>query len=211
LVAGSLSIHVQKLEPAQSFVLELPDGQLEVRGTRFRVEADKAHTKSVSVSEGVVVLGVRGDGARVLRAGQSWARSDREQEAVERPAAISPTTAPSASAQPKPSPGARDGFVAPAASSSADREPGRAFSLAMEAFDAGNNGLAEQRLRAFLRKYPGDSRSEDATFLCAVARARQGDRTGAARWAQRYLVAYPNGLRRREAEGMVRAAPSGNE
>lgn len=211
LVSGSLSIHVRKLEKAQRFVLKLPDGQLEVRGTRFSVEADQAHTLSVSVSEGVVVLTLPGAGKRVLHAGQHWARSGHE---TERASEELPTAPSTVSAETEPSATAPEGSAAPAASvasGSADREPGKAFSLAMEAFDAGNNGLAEQRLRAFLRKFPGDSRSEDATFLCAVARARQGDRAGAARWAQSYLVAYPNGLRRREAEAMVRAAPASSQ
>lgn len=203
LLSGALSVHVQKLDAKQRFVLQLPDGQLEVRGTRFSVEADERHTLSVSVSEGVVALTLPGSGKQILRAGDSWIRPGRKKEAAaRRPAPLPPTTA-SSDAQPP-----REASVA---HSSADSGPGRAFSLAMEAFDEGNHSLAEQRLRAFLRKYPGDSRSEDATFLCAVTRAKRGDRAGAAGWARRYLVAYPDGLRRREAEAMARNTSNGDE
>lgn len=207
LLSGALSIHVQKLKADQTFVLQLPDGQLEVRGTRFRVETDGKHTSRVSVSEGVVALAVNGADERVLRAGDRWARTDRD-HTVSEPTAPAPE-APSATPPVRSLPSASaigDKREAPA--SLVDREPGKAFSAAMAAFDAGNHGIAEHRFRTFLRQYPGDSRSEDATFLCAVARARQGDREGASRWARRYLIAYPNGLRRREAEALVRAAPN---
>jgi TolA-binding protein len=74
----------------------------------------------------------------------------------------------------------------------------------MSAFGAGDFGKAERLFAAFERAHPADARVEDATFLRAGARARRGDAAAAQAIARDYLHRYPNGLRRAEAERLVR-------
>jgi TolA-binding protein len=71
---GHLEIAVDKLHAGQRFLLMLPDGELEVQGTRFSVDAETTRTRRVSVSEGRVALRLRGHAERILRAGDSWSR-----------------------------------------------------------------------------------------------------------------------------------------
>jgi len=80
---------------------------------------------------------------------------------------------------------------------------GARFAEAVAAFGAGDYGRAETLFGAFARDFSGDSRAEDATFLRADARARRGDKAGAAAGARTYLRAYPNGLRRPAAERLA--------
>ncbi|HYJ11813.1 MAG TPA: FecR family protein, partial [Polyangiaceae bacterium] len=56
LERGGVLVTVRKLQAGQTFVIQLPDGELEVRGTRFTVEADGARTSRVAVEEGRVAL-----------------------------------------------------------------------------------------------------------------------------------------------------------
>jgi TolA-binding protein len=78
------------------------------------------------------------------------------------------------------------------------------FAAAMATFQAGSYGQADSLLASFTRDFPGDARTEDASFLRAVAHARLGDRKGAAILARAYLAVFPSGLRRKEAEALVR-------
>jgi hypothetical protein len=74
LSGGALAVHVEHLKAGQRFVLGVPDGELEVRGTRFIVEVGAGHTERVLVTEGAVVLRVEGAPERVLAAGESFVR-----------------------------------------------------------------------------------------------------------------------------------------
>lgn len=207
---GRFELSVRHLSPGQRFVLVLPDGELEVRGTRFVVEVDGARTLGVRVEEGRVALRVReregsplllGAGERFAAAEPSpvSAASSAPAAEITPPPALAPRRAV-ADATPLPS----AGDAVPALSSaqrvaSADNPTGADFARAMSAFSSGNYGEAQKRFQAFAAVHPGDPRAEDATFLSAVASARRGDRDGARTLAQRYLARYPSGLRRREA------------
>jgi TolA-binding protein len=80
---------------------------------------------------------------------------------------------------------------------------GARFAEAVAAFGAGDYGRADALFGTFARDFPTDSRAEDATFLRADARAKRGDKAGAAAGARLYLRAYPNGLRRPAAERLA--------
>lgn len=80
LSQGTLSVHVAHLLPGQRFLVSLPDGEIEVRGTRFIVETERGHTQRVLVTEGIVDLRLNGHPARHLGAGASWARSEPRKE-----------------------------------------------------------------------------------------------------------------------------------
>ena len=57
---------------------------------------------------------------------------------------------------------------------------GARFAEAVAAFGVGDHGRAETLFGAFAEDFSTDSRAEDATFLRADARARRGDKAGAA-------------------------------
>ena len=84
--------------------------------------------------------------------------------------------------------------------------PESGFAAGVAAFRRGEYAAAERLLADFSQNAGGDARREDAAFLRAVARSRQGDARGAAGLAASYLKSFPNGLRRTEAERLVRAA-----
>lgn len=218
---GEVELQVDKLSAGQRFVLELPDGEVEVVGTRFQVAASALGTEQVRVSEGRVALRLTRRAPLFLAAGESWERASEQQEAVrqvkpdagvraqspagaaaERSASgvgrAQPST-PDAGSQPRPS------SSAAAESVEADQRAGAGadFARAMAAFDAGDYGRAERAFFAFERRHSGDARCEDATFLRAVARARRGDAAGASAIAREYLEQYPSGLRVREAKQLI--------
>jgi len=219
---GDVELQVDKLSAEQRFVLELPDGEVEVVGTRFRAVASALGTEQVRVSEGRVALRLARRAPLSLAAGESWERATEEKTGREVfPAAPdagvrapSPAGAAAARSAEGVAPAPRSKHSAgsqprPPSSASADVEArqragaGADFAQAMAAFDAGDYGQAEGAFLGFERRHPGDARREDATFLRAVARARRGDAAGASAIAREYLERYPSGLRVHEAKQLI--------
>ncbi len=200
LQSGTASFHVEHLQRAERFLVTLPDGQVEVRGTRFVVQLENGHTHGVTVSEGVVALDVPGFSG-LIHAGERWP--------AESPVGSSSALAGASADAPALIPSAREAssavpvFVASAAASAAAPTAGTRFAEAMAAYSSGNFGRADQLFEAFVRDFPRDGRGEDATYLRADARSRRGDSAGAAMIAKQYLRAYPRGLRRAEAERLA--------
>jgi hypothetical protein len=181
LEAGSLSIHVRPQQPGERFLVVLPDGDLEVRGTTFDVSVKGARTTAVHVTEGVVELRIAGNPMRRLEAGGTW----------------SPLAPASPSASASPSPGS-------SASKAPPHDDGEtAYAAALRALGAGDNEGASAALRAFVVAHPEAPQTEDATFLEAVALARAGriDAAGAA--AEEHLARFPSSFHRKEALVLV--------
>jgi FecR protein/Putative zinc-finger len=248
LRAGVASFHVEHVATGARFLVMLPDGEIEVRGTRFIVDVAGGQTRSVRVSEGVVALRV-GGAEHLLHASERWQKGF---EMVSAPLAATAGSPPVEHAVPVPVP--KEGFsatdsrrpqaninvpAAPIASNSRPTAPrvaslaskassavaavapirnsdeptagvgptvasaGARFAEAVAAFSAGDYGRADTLFGAFARDFSTDSRAEDATFLRADARARRGDKAGAAAGARAYLQAYPKGLRRAAAERLA--------
>jgi hypothetical protein len=218
LGSGSFVIEVDKLTAVQRFVLELPDGELEVIGTHFGVRVEPEGTRRVEVTEGRVALRLRDALPISLGAGENWT-AEREAARTAAPPSVPAAEPPST--------------PAPAAAAPSERSPARArqralpetkraleppsdeqaatagthnddFARAMAAFGAGDYGQAERLFQDFERRHADDARQEDSTFLRAVARARRGDAAGARATARQYLERYPNGLRAPEAERLAR-------
>ncbi len=203
LEEGALAIHVSKLKSGQSFSMQLPDAELEVRGTRFTVQVGVTRTERVTVSEGRVALRVRGRPELLLGAGDTWQRaSDPAVSAL--PSAAGPSPAAAA-----PSRAARAGAAlrAPASATATPAAPERAaepspasdFAIAMASFSRGDFATAEQLFQRFEARHPRSSQVEDSLFLRALARLRRGDELGARSLAAEYLRRYPNGFRAGEA------------
>jgi ferric-dicitrate binding protein FerR (iron transport regulator) len=162
---GDFELYVHKLDARQSFVLELPDGELEVRGTRFSVEVVDGQTRSVRVSEGLVALRLRGGPSGsseevLLGAGRSWpgvtaarAPSTAAEELDAGSPSASPTPAGHGAAMPQRADRASSVRIRPTAAASAEMkqksDATADFAAAMSAFSRGDFATAEQRFLAF--------------------------------------------------------------
>jgi hypothetical protein len=179
LESGRLSLHVRPQALGERFLISLPDGELEVRGTTFEIEVEGGFTKHVAVSEGVVELRLEAREAIRLEAGATWP-----------PAAPRPGGA----------------AVAPAPAASAHRVPGSqaiqetdAYRAAMAMLQGGRNEEAAAAFHAYAQTHPAAPLAEDASFLEAVALARAGRADAAALAAERHLAAFPVSFHRRDA------------
>jgi hypothetical protein len=233
LTAGALSIHVQHLRPEQHFFVALPDGELEVRGTRFIVEANGGRTTRARVTEGVVAVRLRGRPEKVLVAGEDWTPPPLENSASADlgRAAREPVATPTENAKPT----ADDSRIPPKGrlgSSSANTPrtkdstalvaenpvsgvkpditsqttPSSSFAVGMSAFASGNYLEADDRLGEFVARFEQDSRCEDAVYLRTVIAVRRGDSVAALARGRDYLRRFPNGLRRPEIQRLLDGA-----
>jgi len=204
---GTYTIFVNPLRAGQRFVVELPDGELEVRGTRFVIDLDSA-TRRVAVSEGLVVLRLSGHPERSLAAGQAWNAPPPPAllpAGAKEPPASPARDVPKRLAKRATSDGAPQPAAAASGSPSAQLPSGASdFAEAMAAFSRGDFATAERLFVAFEANHPRSGHVEDTTFLRAVARSRRGDLAGARALARAYLQRYPNGFRVKEAEQMAR-------
>lgn len=120
-------------------------------------------------------------------------------------------SAPPATASSDPTSASSGNTTPPTSTSSSPTvTAGSRFAEAMAAFSAGNHGQAESLFGAFIRDFPRDARTEDASFLQIQCKLRRGDRAGASSLAKAYLRAYPRGLRRPEVERYAGVAPGGS-
>lgn len=206
LRSGSAAFHVEHVTPGARFLVAVPDGEVEVRGTRFVVDVAEGRTRSVVVTEGVVAVRVKGfDG--VLVAGERWpaaATTADPPSSVPSAPGAPPSPPPVTTSVPSPTLAATTGTSGQA---SPRGVAGERFARAMTSFSAGDYGEADRAFVAFVRDFPADSRAEDAMFLVADARARRGDTAGARDAARAYLRRFPNGLRAPAAERLAGDAP----
>jgi hypothetical protein len=191
LADGAVWVHVERTRSEQRFVLTMPDGEIEVHGTRFLTAVGNGNTNHVEVSAGIVSLRLRGEPERTLRAGEAWDRPVAKDEPAAVSAAIAPAATPEKSSEGRPSKTAR-----PTAEPEPTVDP---FVVGVRAFRSGDYASADEMLGRFAREMPADPRNEDAFFLRAVANARQGKKAIAADLARSYLARFPRGLRRPEA------------
>ena len=190
LESGTLAAHVRKLRLEESFLVTLPDGELEVRGTTFEVTAVGGVTTRVHVDEGSVELRVRGNGARVIGAGETWP------EKVAAVATAGATAAATATA------------TATATASATGDEGAGEYADALAKLNQGNLDAAAAAFRAFVVAHPRAPQAEDASFLEAVALARAGRADAAAVVAERHLASFPKSFHRKEAAILVARAAS---
>jgi hypothetical protein len=230
LSRGSAAFHVHHLEAGQRFLVALPDGEIEVRGTRFVVDIEGGATRYVVVMEGKVAFRRPGQSEQLLIAGQRWdapppataapaVEPSIDRAAVKVPSAsVRGTTSAPAARGPRATLASRPPVEAPTSHAPVVTPPSRnapvttseaslLFAHGVAALRAGRYAEADEAWQEFLAKHPTDPRAEDATFLRAVGRERSGDRHGAAALARTYLERFPRGMRRREAETLSRDAP----
>jgi TolA-binding protein len=193
LESGTITITVRKQLAEERFLVVLPDGEIEVRGTRFEVTVNNALTRSVRVFEGVVALRRAASDERVLRANDTWSLDEPARTASASPSTASPlpsvrvatSTAPTAS---------------PAAATEAE------YAAAMTAFRTQSWAAAARRFGAFAAAHPNAPEVEDAAFLQASALAHAGRADDAAATAERFLASYPRSFHARDAAILVARA-----
>jgi hypothetical protein len=178
---GTLSLHVERQRPDGRFLVELPDGEIEVRGTRFEVTARRGLTRSVRVEEGVVVYRPVGAPEIVLHAGERW-----NAEAKLAASSTSPAKTLSQARE-------RDAQLSPAAD----------YEAAAAVYGAKRYAEAATRFSAFVSAHPMAVEAEDASFLEASALAHDGRSEAAAKVAEHFLRTYPTSFHARDAAVLV--------
>jgi hypothetical protein len=189
---GAIRVHVRPQQPAERFLVVLPDGELEVRGTTFDVSVTHGATTHVHVDEGIVELRLARVGPIRLDAGATWAAPPPAG-----PVAVAPT-APPASERP-PAPGR-----SPAPATLQDRA--QAYADAVRLLQDGRAEDAASAFHALVLASPHTPEAEDASYLEAVALARMGRGDAAALAAEHHLASFPGSFHRKEASMLVARA-----
>ena len=223
---GTLRVHVRHQRAGERFLVTLPDGELEVRGTTFVVTASGGATARVEVEEGVVAVRVGGAPEVVLGPGAVWEAPARvvagtgttpaNANGLTAAAAPAPTTAlaplTAAALVPAGSPssvrstrvpaGKRDTAVRAARAATDDTSENAAdesYAAAVASMQRGEYGAAANALHDFVAAHPRAPQAEDASYLEAVALARSGRGDAAGLAAERHLAQFPQSFHRREA------------
>ncbi len=192
---GTVTVHVRHQTVGERFLVMLPDGEIEVRGTTFDVTVDAGATREVHVDEGIVELRLRGRPVARLGAGETW---DAPAQVVAEPAV---------SARPAPAAARPAGSSAPAIAPADDGAT--AYARAIQLLREGRPGEAAAAFHALAAAHPGGPQAEDASFLEAVALARAGRLGEAADAAEHHLATFPSSFHRKEAALLVARAASG--
>jgi TolA-binding protein len=197
LEAGTLRVHVRPQGAGERFLVRLPDGEIEVRGTTFEVTALAGLTRHVGVDEGTVVLRLRGSPDRSLGPGTSWSAPESAPSDGQQAMAL-----PAATARAATLPRRHDGAAQ-------DKDYGASvYVSAMQSFREGRYDSAAAAFHAFALAFPQATEAEDASFLEALSLARAGRGDAAALAAQRHLESFPRSFRRKEASILVARAAS---
>jgi len=199
LGAGAVRADVAKLHAGERFVVRTADVEVEVRGTSFRVErvtpnascGDGVATRVV-VFEGVVTVRSGGHEDRVV-AGEHWPRCGS-------PAAAT-ASAPAASASASIVPSA----FAKATTPSDLAAQNDLYGAAMSAKQRGELAAAVAGFERLLARYPTCALAEQATVERMKLLAKL-DRARAIAAAKAYLVRFPKGYARADAQSIIEKA-----
>lgn len=200
LTEGTIHLAVEHRRRSERFVVALTDAEVEVRGTRFAVDAHEGHLRRVRVTEGLVAVRRAGQPERLVGAGSSLE--------VTGPVAVAPAAATLDPVEsPATTPGAGAAPIVMAAPRAESARPttdtgaaagSRDFRAGALAYVRGEPGEAARALRRFLAAAPArDPRREDARYVLVLALDATHD-PGTERAAREYLGEFPNGLRRAE-------------
>jgi TolA-binding protein len=208
LEEGTLDVQVRRQGTDERFVVALPDGVLEVRGTRFEVTVHEQHTVGVVVQDGIVELRLAGRPAARLGAGESWNAVAPTQTC---PSAVAVSASNSSRTDMSPDPSFLSApSSAPTARPTTPRnvvdDGSSAYAAAMQLLGSGKYQDAAAALHAFVVAHPEASVAEDASFLEAVALARAGRIDAAGLAAEHHLASFPGSFHRREAAVLVERA-----
>ena len=187
---GTIRVHVRPQVDGERFLVVMPDGQLEVRGTTFEVSVANEATTYVHVDEGVVELRLRDHQVMRLSATDAYHASTQPVTSAAPPHARPSRVAPSPP-------------VASAPPATPRPEEDNAYAEAVALMNQGRNDQAASAFHAVSLAEAGSSQAEDASFLEVVAIARAGRTDAAALAAEHYLSLFPRSFHRREAAILV--------
>ncbi|MGA3123711.1 MAG: tetratricopeptide repeat protein [Polyangiaceae bacterium] len=195
---GAVRVHVRRQVEGERFLVALPDGEIEVRGTTFDVIVEHGATTRVHVDEGLVELRIRGRGTTRLTAGEAWnVPAPPNGSASAFRVAAGPARAP---------------VVAPRTETSVGDTPGAddvaAYTAAIQWMQQGQFDRAAAAFHALVLAEPRTLQAQDASFLEAVALARAGRTDAAALAAEQHLAAFPDSFHRKEAAILIARAAS---
>jgi len=190
---GTLGVHVRHQQVGERFLVVLPDGEIEVRGTTFDVSVAGGATSRVHVDEGLVELRLHGRDVARLASGETWTPPVAPVTVADRPvpSRVVPSTA---SDRPAPPVGPDEGATA--------------YAQAVQLLRDGHGDDAAAAFHAFLLAHPAAAQAEDASFLEAVALARAGRTDAAALTAEHHLASFPGSFHRKEAAILVARSAS---
>jgi hypothetical protein len=161
LETGSLEASVAKLQPGHRFVVDTPDAEVEVKGTRFELVVDGEASRCeptvrtrLTVQEGVVAVRHAGSEVRVA-AGSIWPSCASAPE----PAHVA---APGAARAHRTAPAAAAKHALPGADPSTLPEQNDLFAAALAAHRRGNESEAIRWLDRLITRYPGGQLAESA-------------------------------------------------
>src|SRR5262249_38671353 len=157
----------------ERFIVRTRDAEVEVRGTRFDVEAADGRIRRVEVQEGKVEVRFHDD-RWLVAAGSSWtAPAERAVEATIAQPAMEPQPLPTAASERTPNTGVTASATAAPNAPPLD-EASRAFAEGVTMIERGDYAAAAAKLDGFSAGHPGDARADDAAFLAIVALQRAG-------------------------------------
>jgi hypothetical protein len=190
---GAMRVHVRHQASGERFLVILPDGEIEVRGTTFDVSVERGATTRVYVDEGVVELRIRDRAIVRLAANEAWS-----------------APLPPRLVSPKPSPPLRAAVAAPSPAvppTTHEVDHGGDYASAIELLRKGRYDEAASTFHALAQADPA-TLADDSSFLEAIALARAGRTDAAALVAERHLASFPDSFHRKEASILVARAAS---
>lgn len=192
---GSYELSVRRGLFDRHVVVQVPEGEIHDVGTVFGVSVQQGRTARVSVTQGAVVLHLRGVPEVRLNAGNVWEAAPRlALEGVPIEAVLEPEHA----------------APAPAVDEHAGQTSGRSFDHAQALpRHAGRRSRERVTLREVSRGSDAgvvdlEAAGEDATYLRLLDLLRQRRTADAQRLAELYLERFPRGFRRPEVERIAR-------
>ncbi|WP_438024185.1 FecR domain-containing protein [Sorangium sp. So ce233] len=205
LLHGALDVTVRPLAAGERFLVRTTDAEIEVRGTAFRVEAERGEIREVAVTEGTVEVRYAGFSA-VIPSGGSW-RATGAAEAADSPGGGLPPPSSSGGAS---SPGA-GGASSPGAGGASSPGTGAGSSPGA----AAAAGLPAQITAVERRAPPGAPSASSARsapgvapssspaareFAEAMQALGRGDYAGGAAKFEAFSSAHPGDARADEAD-----------
>jgi TolA-binding protein len=200
LASGRATFEVTHLTSEQRFRVVAGDGEVEVRGTRFEVEARDGALWNVAVTDGKVDVRV-GDAVLRLQSGDEWQRHQPSPAAKETRAPSS--TAPVAEHESSDSPTGHEfsgrspsrprGF--PQAAERVAQANKESFDLAWSHLRRSEWDEATRAFGAVAAQAHGQALEEDALYWQAVATARAGRTQQASALLESFLQRFQEGAR----------------
>jgi ferric-dicitrate binding protein FerR (iron transport regulator) len=231
LLRGAVRVRVRKLRSEERFVIDTPEAEVAVHGTRFRVTRAEAvpgtptgtdpsrcagggASTMVSVSEGVVSVAGAGSEVRLLP-GETWSSpcpTSAARTSWDGDSAVASAAPASASAGTRPRPDRerrrwlprrhRDA-APPSPSPSQLAAQNDLFVAAARARRQGHPSQALELFERFVETYPDSSLLESAQVQRMRLLRTSGTPGAAAQAATRYLGEFPDGFARTEAEQVL--------